>query len=247
MRLAILADIHANREALEAVLADVRRTGFDRLAFLGDIVGYGADPAACVDRVAEAVAGGALALLGNHDEALGRDDADLNADARRAIEWTRGRLDSAQAAFLAGLPLTATLDDLLLAHANGWAPRDWGYINGAVEAERSMRRTAARLTIVGHTHVPAVYHLAGDRPAAAFDPVAGVAIPFAASGRRWLAVLGAVGQPRDRNPAACWGLLETAPATLTLRRVPYDAAGAAARIRAEGLPERLAARLLTGD
>lgn len=242
---AIFADIHANREALTACLADARRRGAERLVFLGDMVGYGADPGFCVDTVAAEVAAGALAVRGNHDEAVGDLQASMNPDATRAIQWTRGQLDDRQKAFLAALPLTVVEDDVLWTHANGWAPGDWGYVRSEIDAERSLRATPYRLTLCGHTHSPMLYHMAPMRPPVAFLPPRDKPVPLSRT-RRWLAVLGAVGQPRDGDPAACYGLLSDSPPELTMARVPYDADAAAARVRAAGLPESLAARLLNG-
>ena len=245
MRIALFADIHGNREAFEACLADASRRGVDRSAFLGDIVGYGADPAWCVDTVARACEAGAFALLGNHDAAIGTPSETMNAAATRAIDWTRGQLDAAQASFLASLPLERAEDDALFVHANGWAPKDWGYVRTAVDAERSLRSTTQRMTFCGHTHVPMLYHMAPLRPPADHVPVPNRSIPLSLS-RRWLAVLGSVGQPRDGNPAACYGLLETSPWDLTYVRVPYDTSVAAEKIRKAGLPESLATRLQRG-
>jgi diadenosine tetraphosphatase ApaH/serine/threonine PP2A family protein phosphatase len=245
LRIALFADIHANREAFEACLADARRRAVDRFVFLGDIVGYGADPAFCVDTVARACGEGAVALLGNHDAAIGTPTESMNTAATRAIEWTRGQLDAAQAAFLAGLPLERSEGEVLFVHANGWAPRDWGYVRSAVDAERSLRSTTQRLTFCGHTHVPVLFHMAPMRPPAEHVPTPNRGIPLSLS-RRWLAVIGSVGQPRDGNPAACYGLLETSPWDLTYVRVPYDTSAAAAKIRKAGLPESLAARLERG-
>ncbi len=245
MLTALMSDIHGNREAFEACLADARTRAVERYVFLGDYVGYGADPDFVVDTVARFVEDGAVALLGNHDAAVFGTGDDMNAFAAQAIDWTRTRLDAAQIEFLRRLPLTAEEDDRLLVHANGWAPEGWGYITGPVEAERSMRRTAARLTFCGHVHVPAVYWMTPRSPAVPFAPVAGVRIPLLAS-RRWLAVVGAVGQPRDGEPAACYALLHERDGTLTYVRVPYDVDAAARKIIAAGLPERLAARLYRG-
>lgn len=245
MRIALFADIHGNREAFHACLTDARKRGVERLGFLGDIVGYGADPGWCVDTVAQACEGGAFALLGNHDAAIGTPTETMNAAATRAIDWTRERLDTRQAAFLAALPLERAEGDALFVHANGWAPRDWGYVRSAVDAERSLRSTTQRMTFCGHTHVPMLYHMAPLRPPAEHVPTSNVSIPLSLS-RRWLAVLGSVGQPRDGNPAACYGLLESSPWDLTFVRVPYDAAEAAEKITKAGLPESLATRLQRG-
>lgn len=245
MKTAIFADIHANREALAACFADARRRGADRFVFLGDIVGYGADPAYCVDAVMREVERGALVVRGNHDEAVTDLAASMNADATRAMEWTRARLGPAQTAFLKGLPLTVVEGDTLWAHANGWAPGDWGYVRSEVDAERSLRATGYRLTFCGHTHSPMLYHMSPMRPPVAFTPPRDKPVPLSAS-RRWLAVLGAVGQPRDGDPAACYGLFQPSPPELTVVRVPYDADAAAAKVRAAGLPESLAVRLTRG-
>lgn len=242
---ALFSDIHGNREALSACLSDARRMGAERMVFLGDIVGYGADPSWCVDTIAAKNALGAVCVRGNHDAAIATPDPGMNRAASLAIEWTKAQLDAPQRAFLRDLPLTAHEGEALFVHANAWAPEDWGYVRTEVEAERSLRSTAYRLTFCGHTHVPAVYHMAPLKPAQRFDPMAGKALPLTAS-RRWIAVLGAVGQPRDGNPAACYGLYQSSPAELTLRRVPYDVETAARKVREAGLPESLADRLLKG-
>lgn len=246
MLIGLLSDIHANREALDACLAHAERAGVGRYAFLGDIVGYGADPAYAVEVVMRYADQGAIVVRGNHDEAVAGSSEDFNASAAAAIRWTRDCLGSAETRYLAELPLTYDEEDMLLVHANGWAPGAWGYIRTAVEAERSMRRTSARVTVCGHTHFPRLFHLPPGRPASPFAPVPGIAIPLT-PGRRWLAVLGAVGQPRDGNPAACYGLLDQERGTLTYARVPYDAETAARKIMAAGLPPILGLRLLKGE
>jgi diadenosine tetraphosphatase ApaH/serine/threonine PP2A family protein phosphatase len=245
MLVAVLSDIHANREALTACLDHAARAGAERLVFLGDYVGYGADPEAVLDVVREQAARGAVVLRGNHDEAASGVDMPMNGLARAAIAWTRARLDDAARAFLRDLPLTAREDDLLLVHANPWAPGDWGYVMGTVEAERGFARTDARVILCGHLHVPGVYHQAAGRPAAPFVPVAGEPVPLMST-RRWLAVVPAVGQPRDGDPRAGYALLDTTRAALTFQRVPYDVEAAAQKILAGGLPPRLAARLAEG-
>jgi diadenosine tetraphosphatase ApaH/serine/threonine PP2A family protein phosphatase len=242
---ALFADIHGNREALTACLADARRAGAERMVFLGDIVGYGADPSWCVDTVAAKVALGAVCVQGNHDAALSEADPGMNRGALLAIDWTRTQLDQPQLEFLKTLPLTAAEGEALFVHANGWAPEDWGYVRSEVEAERSIRSTQQRLTFCGHTHVPMLYHMSPLKPAVGFETAAGKPVPLVAS-RRWLGVMGAVGQPRDGNPAACYGLFRSSPPEFMHRRVPYDVETAARKVRAAGLPDSLAARLLQG-
>jgi diadenosine tetraphosphatase ApaH/serine/threonine PP2A family protein phosphatase len=243
--IALLTDIHGNREALDACLAHAERARPDRTIFLGDYVGYGADPGYVVDVVEACVAGGAVALRGNHDDAVGGSDARMNETARRAIEWTRSRLDERQRRFLSGLPLTHEEDDRLFVHANAVAPQGWGYVTDRLEAARSLMATRCRQIFCGHLHVPCLYRMAADGLLDEFTPTGGIAIPLLAE-HRWLAVLGAVGQPRDGHPEACYALLDDTRNELTYVRVPYDVATAAGKILGAGLPPRLAARLLQG-
>lgn len=245
MRIALLTDIHANREALEATLAHVARQQVGRVAVLGDIVGYGADPVACTEIVMDLAASGALVLQGNHDEAVARDDADMNADALAAMAWTRGVLGEAHRRFLAGLPLTAREGDLLLVHAGARNPGQWPYVMTPRDAELSFGATDARLIVCGHTHVPALFSLQPNRTCVAFTPVAGSPVPLAAH-RRWHVVVGSVGQPRDGIAAAAYAVLDLGQGVLEPHRVPYDHPAAAAKIRAAGLPDRLASRLAHG-
>ena len=245
MLIALLADIHGNREALTACLADAERAGADRYVFLGDLVGYGADPAWVVDRAAEMVKAGALAVLGNHDDAILNPTDTMNAAASAAIAWTRTQLDEAQRAFLAALPLTAEDGGRLFVHASASAPGKWSYVFSPPEALRSFRATPLRLIFCGHTHLPALFSEGGRTLQQYHVPTDDKPIALSEQ-HRWLAVLGAVGQPRDHNPAACYGLLDDVRDQLTYMRVLYDVELAARKIRKAGLPEFLAARLAAG-
>ena len=245
---AVITDLHANRQALEAVLADAESKGIRNFAFLGDLVGYGADPGWVVDTVAALVEkGAAVAVMGNHDEAAVRGSTSTMRDeARQALDWTHVQLDARQLAFLEHLPLTQHVGDCLYVHANAYAPKGWEYIQGRIEAMRSLHATPARYTFCGHMHEPMLYHLSGTGKAGDFKPVPGVAIPLL-SHRQWLVIPGSCGQPRDGNPEACYAIFDREQQQLSFERVPYDAGEAAARIRAAGLPERLADRLLLGQ
>ncbi|HVP59720.1 MAG TPA: metallophosphoesterase family protein [Myxococcaceae bacterium] len=246
MRLALLSDLHANLEALEAVLEHGAKQGAEQLAFLGDLVGYGADPGPVVERVQAAVAAGALALKGNHDEAATRGaPSSMRADAARAVAWTREHLTEEQLAFLAGLPLTIQRGERLFVHASASDPAQWLYVLSAVDAGRSLRSVSAREIFCGHTHTPALYHLAADGSVSAFRPVPGTPIKLSVF-RRWLVIPGSVGQPRDGNPAACYAMFDDVADVLVFHRVPYDAERAARKIRAAGLPGDLGARLELG-
>jgi diadenosine tetraphosphatase ApaH/serine/threonine PP2A family protein phosphatase len=246
MRTAVVTDIHANRAAFEAVLADLALRGIDRIAILGDIVGYGPDPEWCTDRVMELAAGGNPVIQGNHDAAIGAPQGDLNPVAQSVIDWTRSRLSEAQRSFLATLPLIAEADGVCFAHASPSDPGGWVYLTSNARAAGAFRATDARLILVGHLHRPAL--MSCDRRSFVTDHPfrIGQPVPLLAS-RRWLAVIGAVGQPRDGSPLAAYAIHDAAAATLTLRRCAYDVAATVARLRAEGLPEPLAARLQSGD
>ena len=245
MRIAILSDIHANREAFEACLEDAARRGAQRLVLLGDIVGYGAEPGWAVLRAMELAAAGAVVVKGNHDEAAVRDRGGMSEDAAAAAAWTRSVLDAEAKAWLEALPLEVAEEDRLYVHADAHDPPRWTYVRDAEDARRGLAAVGARLVFCGHTHVPALFGLTATAKLVSFTPVAGAAVPLLRP-RRWLAVLGAVGQPRDGDPAAAYAMLDTAASNYTLLRVPYDAESAGAKIRAAGLPERLATRLLRG-
>jgi diadenosine tetraphosphatase ApaH/serine/threonine PP2A family protein phosphatase len=245
VRIAIMADIHANREAFEACLRDVRARDTDRLAFLGDYVGYGADPAWVVDTVMELVTGGAIAVMGNHDHAVSDLREDLTADAEVAMSWTRGQLGPEARGFLARLPMRFEDDMRLYVHANVQTNRRWHYVDGPEAAGRALGASSAQTVFCGHVHVPALYGITATGKIVSFRPVSGVAVPLLRH-RRWLAVLGAVGQSRDGNPAASYALLDTGKDEITYLRVPYDVKAAAAKIREAGLPDTLAERLGKG-
>lgn len=245
MRVAILADIHANLEALEACLADAQQRAIDRWVFLGDIVGYGADPVACLEHVREACAKGAVAVKGNHDEAACGARFRLNESAAAAASWTAGLLSAEQKDFLTQLPLTIVEENRLYVHASADRPEAYPYVLGRDEAMASLRATPAQTTVCGHVHSPALYHLAATGKIMAYRPVSNTPIPLSPQ-RRWLAVLGSVGQPRDGNPAAAYGILDTAAGALSFMRVPYDVDAAAAKIRKAGLPDSLWKRLSLG-
>ncbi|MFT3689117.1 metallophosphoesterase family protein [Paenirhodobacter sp.] len=244
MRLAVLSDIHANREAFAAVLEDAARQGVDGFVLLGDIVGYGPDPEWCTDRATEMAEAGAICVQGNHDAAIAAPEP-MNATARAVIDWTRPRLNDAQRAFLAGLPLSQRVEDVLFVHASAHAPGDWIYMDGPGPAAASLRMSDAAVILCGHTHRPALYSNDLRGAVHRHDVPIGTALPLLRS-RRWIAVLGAVGQPRDGVPQAGYAILNTTAREITYRRVPYDSAATIAKLRAAGLPDALAQRLREG-
>jgi diadenosine tetraphosphatase ApaH/serine/threonine PP2A family protein phosphatase len=243
--IAIFADIHANRQAFSACLDQARDHGAKRIVLLGDYVGYGADPEWTVTTVMELVDKGAVAVLGNHDSAVGDPREQLNVEARVVIEWTRGELGASERQFLESLPLTRQDGDRLYVHADASSPKSWIYVASVTEAARSISATSAHVSFCGHIHRPAVYSLSATAKMTAFTPTTGGAIPLLPR-RRWLAVLGSVGQPRDGNPAASYLMLDTEKREITYCRAPYDVEQAAGQIRKQGLPTWLADRLFLG-
>jgi diadenosine tetraphosphatase ApaH/serine/threonine PP2A family protein phosphatase len=247
VKLALITDLHANRDAVEAVVAHAAAQGAQRHVFLGDFVGYGAEPGWVVDFVIDQVAQGAVAVMGNHDVAVVKGPAPtMVPQAREVVAWTRRQLDDTQLAFLEALPMSVREDDRLYVHANAFAPTQWGYVVSRLEAIRSLHSTDSRFTFCGHVHEPRLFHLDDTGRVGETAPVPDAAIALSVH-RQWLVIPGATGQPRDRNPAACYAMFDSTRATLTFHRVPYDHHAAAAKIIAAGLPERLAQRLVNGD
>lgn len=247
MKLALFADIHSNLEAITACLDHAKSLGAERFAFLGDLVGYGADPVAVLDLIEDHAARGAVVVLGNHDAAaLGRAVDPLNSSAEVAIAWTQAQLGEKQRSFLSGLPLTVRDDNTLFVHASAAAPERSIYVTRPAQAEKSIRAGNAGYVFCGHVHEQRLYFIGADGRPMPFLPVPGTPVPIPRH-RQWLAIVGSAGQPRDRNPAACYAFADLGRATLTFFRVPYDFSTAAAKIREVGLPERLARRLERGS
>jgi diadenosine tetraphosphatase ApaH/serine/threonine PP2A family protein phosphatase len=245
VRVALLSDIHANLEAFDACVAHARARGADRLALLGDFVGYGADAAAVVDAVRRLVDEGAVAIRGNHDEAIERRDSYFNEQAQASLEWARTTMSAEQKRFLAGLPLRVDEPPMCFVHASAAAPERWDYVDSPNAARRCVDAADVPYTFCGHLHDQLLYFETTQRRMRAFAPASGTPIPVRRT-RRWLAIVGSVGQPRDRNPAAAYALFDAARHEITYFRVPYDRHAAADKIRRAGLPAALAYRVEAG-
>jgi diadenosine tetraphosphatase ApaH/serine/threonine PP2A family protein phosphatase len=245
MRTALLADLHANAQALDAALAAIGKAGVQRIAVLGDLIGYGGDPGVVVDRVMALAAQGAVVVKGNHDDLDADPDKEMHLAAAEAAKWSHAQLTPAQAAFLRALPLSVREADRLYVHADASAPAQWRYVMSPEAAARSLAATDARLVFCGHVHTPMVYMQRSGGQAAPFTPAPGKACALLQH-RRWHVVLGSVGQPRNRDPAAAFAIFDDVTNEVTFHRAAYDIAAAARRIRAAGLPDILAARLFEG-
>ena len=240
MRYAVLSDIHANLEALRAVLADCQGE-VDGLVCLGDLVGYGADPLACVEIVAERAD---RLIAGNHEYGVAGllDLAWFNPAARAAAEWTASRLDADHRAYLAALPLSANLPDATLVHASPRHPEEWEYLITPEDGFEAFAAFDTRLCFVGHSHRPGCWSLGS----AGHDYERGAGEILLEAGRRYIINVGSVGQPRDRDPRACYAVWDVDGRRVSIRRVTYDAAEARRKIVAAGLPRILADRLVNG-
>ncbi len=242
MTYGLISDIHSNLEALTATLAEL--AGVDAFLCLGDIVGYGPDPAACVDRIREQPH--LTCIAGNHDLAT-LDDRHLkwfNPYARRAIEWTRSQLSADQTAYLTALQETAQVDNAFLVH--GSLPEHMDYITSVDRAMDCFEAMSGSLCLVGHTHIAEYYsNRPGSRVCEQVSLLSGGEILLEPE-VRYIVNPGAVGQPRDRNPAAGCGIYDTEARTLKILRVSYEVSVVQEKMRRVGLPDDLADRLTFG-
>lgn len=242
MQVAVISDIHANRHAFEAALEAVAASPAQELWCLGDLVGYGAEPDACVALAREHVA---VCLAGNHDLAV-TGELPLNefsTGARIAAEWTREVIAPENLEFLRTLVPSGEESEVGLFHAS---PRDpvWEYVLSDLLAELCLDAQSRRICLIGHSHVALSFERQEGEPASGELRRAGAHVDVSAG--EWLLNPGSVGQPRDDDPRASWMLLDLDAMTADYHRTDYDIAGAAAAIRAARLPESLAERLEHG-
>ena len=243
MRVAIASDIHGNKQAFEAVIAAAETDGADELWCLGDLVGYGAEPDACV---ALADAHCALCLAGNHDlavvEVLSLEE--FSRGAALAAYWTREVIRPETREYLLSLKPQSHAEGIGLFHAS---PRDpiWEYVLSGLTAELCFDVTDHRVNLIGHSHVALSFDRQEGSPASGTTRKEGTELDIATG--QWLINPGSTGQPRDGDPRAAWLMLDTGAWTATYRRAEYDIAGAQAAIRAANLPDSLAERLQHGQ
>lgn len=255
MKLALLSDIHSNRQALDACLQHARHQGAEHFAFLGDLVGYGADPAYVVDQVMTLAAAGHSVIRGNHDAfavdpPMGTDKGAGSMAAHGAL-WTHEQLNPEQQQFLASLPLTLEVGGVLLSHASADTPENWRYVDNEMVAAQCLdaarQHPGVQHVFCGHVHQQTLYYRGTGRGLMRFHPMAGVSVPVPPH-RQWVATVGSVGQPRDGDARAMYALLDTDRWQLRFERVAYPVAEAVAAILATGgaLPPAFAHRLEVG-
>jgi predicted phosphodiesterase len=240
MSCALLSDVHSNVEALEAVLKDVDARGIREIFFLGDAVGYGPNPNECVDLLAERCD---ILLAGNHDRAaIGLTDISyFNAYARKAIEWTMKELTDENKEIIGSWPFEKELkdDDILLVHSTPREPSEWHYLLTLWDAEVNFRYFDNKFCFLGHSHQPFVIERLPSGELVTHKD--GTRIK---EGSRYIINTGSVGQPRDGDPRACYGIMKDGD--IDIVRVSYDVAVVQDKMKKEHLPEPLIERILMG-
>jgi predicted phosphodiesterase len=241
MKWAILSDVHGNLEAFQAVIEDLREEKVEKVACLGDVVGYGADPNDCL-ALLEGLTDWVVA--GNHDYgSVGLTDIDVfNSSARSALLWTRDQLSAESRNYLRRLLLMRQMGEITFVHAAPNHPEEWNYIFTFPEAEEAFQSLTGSLAFMGHSHRPSILAKGKDAEVRVIDPQEAVLNP----GIRYLINVGSVGQPRDGHPQAAYGLYDGAEKKYRLKRVGYDVAAAQKKIIKVGLPRFLAQRLSRG-
>ncbi len=231
MKYAVISDIHSNVEALTTVLREIGRKHVDEILCLGDIVGYGANPDEVVELIRRETK---YVVRGNHDDAVFSEEtfATINSYAKAAINYTADLLSDSNREWLSKLPLTHKIDKFLLVHASPSEPQSWKYIFTKAEAEIEMPSFKERICLIGHTHVPMIFE--SSDPDGSGEKI------------RELINVGSVGQPRDGDNRASFGIIDTKNFTYANFRIEYDYRTAADKIIAAGLPQFLGERLHKG-
>lgn len=240
MRYGIIGDIHANYEALTAVLAECEKLNVAKYFCIGDIVGYNADPGLCMETIQALPLAGVV--MGNHDEQASA-DTDLvgfNPQAAMAIEWTREHLTEEQREWLRNLRLTMQVGKITVVHATLDSPKKWGYIFDKLSAGASFSYQFSQICFCGHSHVPLAFEKFGTIQGGKYTEIK------IQPGHKYLINVGSVGQPRDGDWRAAFVVYDTDENVVTLYRIPYDIKTAQKKILDAGLPERLALRLERG-
>jgi len=243
MKYGLVSDIHANLEAFEAVLGALEQERVDRYVFVGDIVGYGAEPKRCLGILKNLVKDpGCVCVAGNHDSSVcGLSGSEYyNMYARQSIYWTQRQLDDDDMKFLKQLKLVEQEDHFTVVHANLMDPGSWGYVLDIDDAFPNFKLLDDPVCFIGHSHKPVVFTASEMVDRGMADKIT------IEKGKKYIINIGSVGQPRDGNPKACFGVYDQDAATIEIRRVAYDVATAQKKILDAGLPRFLAERLSLG-
>ncbi len=232
MRIAIVSDIHGNLEALEKVLSVIRERKVDFIVCLGDIVGYGASPNACIELIRSVTS---HIILGNHDEAAVQLEKMeyFNPYARIAAEWTHEELTVENKTFIQNLPFQLNHEGVLFVHSSPYEPEEWHYIITPTDAAFNFGYFTQPVCFIGHSHIPDVF--CEDNKTLEVE-----------RGKKFIVNIGSVGQPRDSDWRSSFGIFDTGSWTYQNVRTDYDVDTAASKIRKAGLPKSLADRLFIG-
>lgn len=236
---AILGDVHGNWEALSVVLRDAEELGVDSYVCVGDVVGYNADPARCLNKIREI---GCTVVRGNHDHYCSHEECleDFHPLAARVVDWTRNQLDDDGIEFLRNMRLSTKVDGFTIVHSTLDMPEKWGYVFDCLEADANFNYQSTSVCFHGHTHVPVAYVKRGMTDRIEYGKIRIVL------GQKYFINVGSVGQPRDGNPRAAYAFYDAEKREVELRRLEYDIRATQEKIREAGLPERLARRLQIG-
>ncbi len=239
MKFAIIADIHANLEAFQVVLADIKQQKCTHYACVGDVVGYGANPKECLEIVRKL---GMPCVKGNHDEYCSSEEQldGFNPHAAEAVSWTRGQLNDEERQWLRDLKYFRLVTSFSMVHATLDGPQRWGYVFDKLAAAASFTYQNTGVCFFGHTHVPVAFIRDSMVRGGTYSKFK------VEAGKKYFVNVGSVGQPRDNNPKAAYVVYDVDEGTIELRRLDYDIAGAQKKILDAGLPPRLAERLAYG-
>jgi predicted phosphodiesterase len=239
MKFAIIADIHANLEAFQVVLADIKEQKCTHYACLGDVVGYNANPKECLDIVRQM---NIPCVKGNHDEYCSSEEPldGFNPAAAEAVNWTRTQLSVEDRQWLRDLKYMRMVTNFTLVHATLDGPQRWGYVFDKLAAAASFTYQNTSVCFFGHTHVPVAFIRDSMVRGGTYSKFK------VEAGKKYFVNVGAVGQPRDNNPKAAYVVYDVTEGTIELRRLDYDIATAQKKILEAGLPPRLAERLAFG-
>ncbi len=242
MRVAIISDVHANLQALKGVAQDIEKERAEKVIFLGDVVGYGADPNACVKLINSLCE---IKLLGNHDYvALGLEQPQyFNRMAQESIIWTQNALSDRSIEMMSDFEMESTFLDYFLVHATPENPADWNYLLNIDDAAQNFDAFAQNFCFVGHSHIPVIFCRKPNGEIVTVNEEEHTAIP----GCRYIINVGSVGQPRDGNPDACYLIINTETNKFAYRRVSYDLKKAQKKMEKANLPQFLITRLASGE
>jgi predicted phosphodiesterase len=243
MKYGIFSDVHSNMEAFQAVLDALKREGVDKYVFLGDLVGYAADPRECIRMLRDLKAeSGCICVGGNHDYAVCglTDYKKYDPYAVEAIKWTKGILDKPDIKFLSEMKLVEKTDDITLVHSSLYAPEEWWYILDIDDAYPCFKLLETNVCFYGHSHKP-VFFISGEMVDWIVDDQMVID-----DDKKYIINVGSVGQPRDRNPESAFAVYDTEERIVRIKRVAYDISKTQERIISAGLPHMLAQRLRLG-